>query len=480
MIPYMKKAAALLLAAAASAAALTLDEALLSVEDAPSTRAAKAQLEADRRKTTAANANFLPRVDFKGSWTYLDRTLEMDLNSLRDALIQLQANDALERAKIQAAMAGGTLTPEQQQAIAQGAAAQFDAALPPFVETLREQSRFDAELTVVQPIFVGGKVLAARGAAKGQEKRSTIALEQARSERISTVAKTYIDATLLRQAVELRRDGVAGIERHVEQAEKLLAEGMIERTQLLRAQLALSTARADLEAEEGRYATALEALRIWTGRDDGPTDELRDVPLPWDSAGAQEAVFRQNLKTREIGAIRAQLDEKSAAERGQMLPTVAAFGSWQILPRELSALEPRWAAGVQVRMPIFSGGKDWSEWKSAKSEGERVEQLGAAWNEGLRVMVLQSWNKRVTAKNRWESLATSEKLAEETLNNFEKRFAAGMATSLDVVDARIQLDQARLGRLKSLGDMALASIEILSLANETTRLPQLWNQGANE
>ena len=112
--------------------------------------------------------------------------------------------------------------------------------------------------------------------------------------------------------------------------------------------------------------------------------------------------------------------------------------------------------------------------------GERVEQLGAAWNEGLRVMVLQSWNKRVTAKNRWESLATSEKLAEETLNNFEKRFAAGMATSLDVVDARIQLDQARLGRLKSLGDMALASIEILSLANETTRLPQLWNQGANE
>ena len=55
-----------------------------------------------------------------------------------------------------------------------------------------------------------------------------------------------------------------------------------------------------------------------------------------------------------------------------------------------------------------------------------------------------------------------------------------MATSLDVVDARIQLDQARLGRLKSLGDMALASIEILSLANETTRLPQLWNQGANE
>ena len=49
MIPYMKKAAALLLAAAASAAALTLDEALLSVEDAPSTRAAKAQLEADRK-----------------------------------------------------------------------------------------------------------------------------------------------------------------------------------------------------------------------------------------------------------------------------------------------------------------------------------------------------------------------------------------------------------------------------------------------
>ena len=480
MISSMKKAAALLLAAAASAAALTLDEALLSVEDAPSTRAAKAQLEADRRKTTAANANFLPRVDFKGSWTYLDRTLEMDLNSLRDALIQLQANDALERAKIQAAMAGGTLTPEQQQAIAQGAAAQFDAALPPFVETLREQSRFDAELTVVQPIFVGGKVLAARGAAKGQEKRSTIALEQARSERISTVAKTYIDATLLRQAVELRRDGVAGIERHVEQAEKLLAEGMIERTQLLRAQLALSTARADLEAEEGRYATALEALRIWTGRDDGPTDELRDVPLPWDSAGAQEAVFRQNLKTREIGAIRAQLDEKSAAERGQMLPTVAAFGSWQILPRELSALEPRWAAGVQVSMPIFAGGKDWSNWKSAKSEGERVEQLGAAWNEGLRVMVLRSWNDRAAAKNRWESLATSERLAEETLSNFEKRFAAGMATSLDVVDARLQYDQARLGRLKSLGDMAKASIEILVLANETSRLPERWNKGKSE
>ena len=480
MIRPAKSAAALLLAFAAASSALTLEEALGSVEEAPTLRAAKAQLESDRRKTSAANANFLPQVEFKGSWTYLDRTLEMDLNELRGALIQLQTNDALERAKIQAAMAGATLAPEQQQAIAQSAAAQLDAAIPPFVETLREQSRFDAELTVVQPIFVGGKLLAARGAAKGQEKRSNIALEQVRAERISTIAQTYINATLLRQAVELRRQGVESIERHVGQAAKLLAEGMIERTQLLRAQLALSTAQADLEAEEGRYATALQALRIWTGRDDEPTDTLRDVPLPWDSASAQDAVFKRNLKALEIEAIRSQLDEKSAAQRGQMLPTVAAFGSWQILPRELSALEPRWAAGVQVRMPIFSGGKDWSEWKSAKSEGERVEQLGAAWNEGLRVMVLQSWNKRVTAKNRWESLATSEKLAEETLNNFEKRFAAGMATSLDVVDARIQLDQARLGRLKSLGDMALASIEILSLANETTRLPQLWNQGANE
>jgi hypothetical protein len=107
----------------------------------------------------------LPRAHIEGSAQHLNDDLVLDLDPLRQALIQLQSRDALSDAKLSAAIQGQTLSPAQEQAVLQSATAQYQQGIPPFREVVKEQNHWTGALVIVQPLWAGGRLWTARKAA---------------------------------------------------------------------------------------------------------------------------------------------------------------------------------------------------------------------------------------------------------------------------------------------------------------------------
>jgi hypothetical protein len=113
--------------------------------------------------------NFLPSVSFNGSYNRMNAPLEMDLNGIRTALIQIESNNQVSFANLKNVMTTGIpLSAAAQQAVFQASQSGYDAALPSFSEVLKKQDFREGYFLGVQPIFLGGKLLAAKSYASSE------------------------------------------------------------------------------------------------------------------------------------------------------------------------------------------------------------------------------------------------------------------------------------------------------------------------
>ncbi len=106
-----------------------------------------------------AFGNFLPSIKFQGSVNHLNDPMGISLDPIREAILQLQSNDAVNFQNLSSLITNHTaLTAEQQKAVYGKAYSQLNSALPPFEATFKKQDYWSATLIGIQPIFTGGKM----------------------------------------------------------------------------------------------------------------------------------------------------------------------------------------------------------------------------------------------------------------------------------------------------------------------------------
>lgn len=187
------------------------------------------------------------------------------------------------------------------------------------------------------------------------------------------------------------------------------------------------------------------------------------VPLAEDLATARNARpdFRALLKQREAA------DERVAGARSLRLPTVQAFGAIEDTGLVKTQLERVYEVGVQVKVPLFTGGRIKAQENQAKAARSEVE----AANRELEAKV--AYEVRV-ARERLEA-ARSEvglsqgvlDLAKAELEQARHRFEAGVSNNIELVSAQEELAKAQEGNLdaryrldQALADLAHAKGEL--------------------
>lgn len=446
--------------------------------------AARARSEGAQATRMAALGGFLPVVRLEASANHMDRDLVMDLDPIRSALIELQSRDQAQFYVMQQSMAamaaGKTLTPEQQAAMSAGAKAQaqaqYDAALPHFEETLKDQDHWTATLTAYQPIFHGGKILSINRAAAAKSRAAAADTLRQLADLKRDFAKYYIQGSVLRRSIALRLEALAAIERHRDRAKNLVEQGMADRSALLRADLAVAEATTALADDSAKLATLQVALAQLAGSSEPqlPQDRLPDPPAA--PVAAQSDVSRNPL----LASIKASREAASSAtmmKAGEFLPEIGAFGKYELHREPLSALDPYWIVGVKGTWTLFRGGTDAMNWQAARKQ---EAEAAAMHDEASSLLALQetkqflSWRQ---ARGKWERMASQETLAFENHRVAELRFQQGQGTSLDVVDAWLSREKASLERLAAAGEAWNAALETKWSEGRIEEFATMWNNG---
>lgn len=424
--------------------------------------------------------NFMPSLSVEASYTHLNDPMQIDLSPIRQVILSLQSKNQAELANIYQTMAGHPLTDQQKAAVAAQAYAGLDKAVPPFTETFKRQDYKTATLVGVQPLFLGGKLYAARKFASAEETSAALELEKTKNEVIQETINNYLAVVLMNNVVKTRRDVLAGIERHRHDAGKLYQQGLIAHYHLLRAEVAVAEAERNLSDDENRLELAEIALKHSAGyseeTDIAVTDTLRFTAVS-DSLAEYISRARENQQILKIIKMKKEAAaDKYIAERSAFMPQIAAFGKYEMLPEYLSSLEPRWAVGVQMKLNIFNGLKDYSRLQNAVHLEREVTYIEAEARRKIDLWVNKSFRDLKNARVRYEKLGKSMQLAEENLRLNEKRFQSGMGTSLEVIDAQLSLEKNRIESLQSLYDYYRALTDLYNATGDPKDILTVWNK----
>jgi outer membrane protein TolC len=313
---------------------------------------------------------------------------------------------------------------------------------------------YAAGLRITQPLWRSGVVEAGLRYARLYAASTDAAIRQQVQATIATVAGHYLDVLLMRHLVTVYEESVAVAERLLQTARNKRSAGTVSDYEVLRAEVELSTARADLLNERNRLRTARIALLHALGVDQQSTVTLSDTldyraETYHDGDMARLALeARADLLVREAEVRMAEAE--AAAARGAYGPEADLFVSGLLAdpdPNEPSrgGWKDRWTAGVTVTFDLFDGFTRRGRLAQAVARQQQAEANLKDAEETVRVEVVKALLDLRYADELYQSQRKNIELAREALRILESGFRLGRNTQIEVLDAQSALTEA-MGR----------------------------------
>lgn len=311
--------------------------------------------------------------------------------------------------------------------------------------------------TVQQPLFTWGTLLNSYRIAKINYEMEAENYRKVVNDVKLQVTQAYLGAYLSQETLALMRESYELMGRHVNQVEILYKNGMVQRLDVLRANVELSSLKTQVLRAERDKEIAFSTLKLLIGFPD-------DVPIildaeiehePYDMT-LDDAISIALKKRPDLAALRLtrELTEKALAiESAQNKPTIALVYNYDY-KKPVSMAETDWGSDwnvtLAVSMPIFQGGAYFSKVKKRKSQLKQVDFNLSQYENLVRLDVKTNFlmleQEQEILSYQEENVAQAKaamELAEEQYNN-------GLITNLEYMDTQLALTRSKLEWLSSL------------------------------
>ncbi len=469
---------------------ISLEEAMARAKQKnPQLIASRTHLDKAEAQKTSSRSLFMPQLTLSGKVTKINDDISIGLGDLRSAI--LGSNYASTYTSVYALASSqyasyGDAGLSMAQTAAQTAASEGQQALAAelpadkFNIKVQDDLFFNATASLVWPIFTGGKIYSAYKASTENVEAEKAAYKLVENSVLMEVCTRYFTVHLAEEMLKLRSEAHKTISEHVEQAKKLEEGGQISRAERLRAEVALVEAETEKDNAERDLSLARLALANSLGESDTALTTTTGI-APKELDGSLEDYKKRAVENYpgmlQLEQAKKRSERAVTAARGDYFPTVALFGKRELYTKDLTILEPEWAVGVAVEWNIFHGGETAGKVAEAKATEREVTSLQNQAAQNISLLVEKRFREYEHAKGRLESLQKTEELAQESLEDQQKAFNAGMGTSLDVVDAQLSLERLRVAKLKADYDATMALAGLLETCGQVEKIQDYLESG---
>ena len=420
----------------------------------------------------AAVGNFFPSIDLMGGYTYFSKNPEVNMSQVKGSIDDMFGKYGVVIAQEL------DLSNEEQQVIYDKIVGGL-GKLPAYNIVVDQQNYPNLNITALQPIFLGGKIIAGKRFAEAELKYASMDLRQISNEVIKETIERYFGVVLLDQVIATRKQVVAGMLKHEKQAKKAIEVGVIPSHELLRAQVAVANAQRDLSDDENKLELAKMALRTSLGLSSDfvveATDSLKYKIATVKLSDLQEQAIERQPIFGMIAQQKLMVDQQHALDVSEFLPQVAAWGEFGFFREEYPVIMPPVMVGVQARLNIFNGFSKVNKLKSTRYLTEELSKAEAYAHEQINLWVSSSYLAMLNSEERYRKMKPTIALAAKNLEINEKRFREGLSKSIDVIDSRLLYEGVVLERLKSLYDYYTALAELYLATGNPEKVVEMLN-----
>ncbi len=325
-------------------------------------------------------------------------------------------------------------------------------------------------LEVEVPIFTGGELslrlrqahLAAEAAGETTGRTGDQAAVAA--------AEAWIRLAQAREGVALLEHSRETVAAHVELARNFAAQGMLVRSDLLRAEVELARID-DLLAEARGNARVAEAnLAFRLGEPMETTYALAPLGDPPPLSRERDGWVNASHARRDLEGARKLLQAgelETEALRGALLPRVGLLARHdRVDDRPFGGHGDSTTIAALATFDLFDGGKKRAAIAAAQAEADAGRSDLLRFEEGVRLETRQAYESAAVALERRTTATSALAAAGEAVRIVEERFKAGVVKSTDLLDAATARREAEMRELVARADAWLAHLRLALAAGQ--------------
>ena len=327
----------------------------------------------------------------------------------------------------------------------------------------RETEYWSIALEVRQTLYSGGGVRNALDAQKLARESALLELEGVINTALLDVRTRFYNVLFAREQTKVQEENVRLLREQLTTAKNRFEAGASSQFDVLRAEVAVANAQPALIRARNGFRIAVDELRQAIGYANPRAESVRKLPefvgtlefkpVNYDlqDALSQARVNRPELKRLEKLELAREAGVKVAKSDYQ--PDLALVGGYQLRKNNFSNRFPEsldgWSIGLQSNWAIFDGRATAGRVAQARSQLNQAKLLTSETTLAVEVEVRRAHSSLQEAAELAESATKVVAQAEEALSLADARYAAGTATQLDVLEARVALTESRNNQLQA-------------------------------
>ena len=292
-------------------------------------------------------------------------------------------------------------------------------------------------------------------ASQEEVKATKLSAQDARDLVVLAVTGGYLSIIAASARIESAHAQVASAQALYQQAVDRHNAGVAARIDVTRSQVELQTQQQRLTSEETDYAKRkiqlARVIGLPAGQEFALTDSLPYAPLT--GLTLEQALERAYATRADLKAAQSQVQAAELAKRAaqaQRYPAVTLEGDYGLIGTSPVNSHGTFAVTGSVHVPIWQGGRLRAEIEEADAA---VQQRRAEYGDlrgRVDADVRQAFLDLTAAASQVGVAQSNRELAQETLAQSRDRFAAGVADTVEVVQAQEQVAGAEQDYISSL------------------------------
>lgn len=412
-----------------------------------------------------AFAAYLPALDFNGGYVYNQKDISI---FSKDQYLPVKTFD-MSKGSYEFSL---VTNPETGMPI-KGPDGQYipkDVAyLPKEAMTYDIHNVFFGALTLTQPVFMGGKIVAMNKITRYAEELAGELHNSEAENVVYAVDAAYWMVVSLKAKQALAKSYVDLLESLRHNVALMVEEGVATRSDLLTVDVKLNSAQVDLTKVDNGLVLSRMALAqvcglpvntVFTLAD----EDLKEADLTGNVATQynMEEVYsrRPDLRALELGVGIAGQQKRVAMS--DMMPKLAVIGAYGFSnPNMFNGFAKRFNGGFSVgatlSVPLWHWGGNYNKYRAAKSEETIMKLRLSEAKELIDLQVSQAAFKAQEAYRTYDMTSTNLAKADDNLNTANLSFKEGMATTDNVMEAQTAWLKAHSEQIDAMIDVQLCN-----------------------
>ena len=298
-----------------------------------------------------------------------------------------------------------------------------------------------------------------------------MAIEKARSSRldmVTQVKQAFYGTLLAKEAFQVYKDVYENALDNLHETEKKFRVQKATEYDMTRAQTSVANAIPDVYNAESSVILSLWQLKAVMGVD---LDMNLDVAGKLEDYSSQmlyaeiqgDSISLENNTTMRQLALQAeQLAHTIKMQKYAYIPTLSAAFSFSInaMTNDFKFSQYQWTpysyVGVNLSIPVFSGGKRYNDVRQAKTQAAQLRLQTMDTERNLKISIRQSLVTMETSMKTYQAAKAAVASARKGYSIASKTYQVGKNTLLELNDARLALTQAELGASQAVYDYLVA------------------------